>query len=125
MKLLLIILYTSSWLNYSYSKTCQENKLHKVNLEKIHNIASELFISETNYIFNMDSTAVICTGKTSRLDANISFFVYSFAKKEIVLEEFRKIEYVKWKNNKTVKYKVMPRVIKKGDSKVYYTYFNL
>lgn len=122
-KAIVLIIITLSL--YSCNITNKMNIQNTDKTNKFKKIANVKYLAKINYLYNNDSTYVICSGKLNRLNINKSFFVYSLTEKKIVFETSADIEKVKWKDLKVIEYIRIPGIIQQENNKLQPTYIKL
>lgn len=88
-------------------------------------IAKKSFVKNINYNFNVDRAFVICSGNTTKLTNNISFFVYSLESNTVVTGTIAEIERVDWESIYKVVYFRVPGTISVDGDDVSPLYINL
>jgi len=87
-----------------------------VNKEDMHTVSHSIFGDKVDYVFNADSTKVICIGNKQKRVQYFSFFVYSLKNNQKVTEVFNHVEYVNWKDLNTIEYSFLSGNVKYGSS---------
>ena len=70
-----------------------------------------------NYIYNTDSTSVICTGHKTKLSTSFSFLIYSISDNEFLSDEITNVETVKWIDDFNVGYRYMAGTVLHNEQK--------
>jgi len=78
-------------------------------------ITNTKYIGNYSYIYNIDSTYVVCRGKLNNLSNNTSFFIYSINKNRIIFETIHDVTYIKWSDKYIVEYEILPEIVTKSE----------
>ncbi len=86
----------------------------KITKEKFEMVVKNEFSDKPKYIYNSDSTRVICIGNQRNMGQTFSFFVYSLSNNKKVTDVFSNIAEVKWEGDSVIKYKKLAGTIQLG-----------
>jgi hypothetical protein len=80
----------------------------------MHNTAKSSLSGKVEYMYNNDSTFVVCIGDKKKFEQSYSFFVYSISKNIKVTDVYNRVNDVFWEGPGLVKYSVLYGTIEVG-----------
>ena len=111
------ILYFVFIITSSLVSSCGMNR---VDYSKIEEVSKQELKGKISYLFNVDSTSVICIGNKKRLEQGYSFFVYSVEHHKKSSDIYSNVNFVEWKDIQTINYSFLPGTIKINETEKNY-----
>jgi len=99
---------------YGCGSTSHANSTQQVDFKRI--IENKLD-GRLNYIYNTDSTSVICTAHKSKLSTSFSFLVYSLSENVFLSDIITNVEIVKWVDYNKIGYRHMVGIVQYNEPK--------
>ncbi|MCK5907032.1 MAG: hypothetical protein KAG37_05540 [Flavobacteriales bacterium] len=99
----------------SISKTEVGSQAH------LKDVASECLSGKVEFLYNSDSTYVVCVGNRTKFGQTFSFFVYSFKTKDSVSEMYNNVSEAKWDGADKVKFRYLAGNTEHGRKNVKFT----
>lgn len=94
--------------------------MNRIDYSKIEDVSKQELKGKISYLFNSDSTSVICIGNKKKLEQGYSFFVYSIVDKQKKTDTYSNVNFVEWKDQQTINYSYLPGTIQNDETEKNY-----
>ena len=97
----------------------------KSNNSNLNDIVEVYLRGKIEYLYNADSSSVICIGNKKKLEQSYSFFVFSITKNKKVTDTYDHVEEVIWDGLNSVKYYYLYGTVQIGNQRPKYKTINI